>query len=129
MKRASLVLVGVFGLAACGGGGQQSAPPASQAPAAAPATAAAAPAAASEAAPAAPQFGVPECDEYLTKLAACADHVPEQMKGAIMQQLEQTKAQWKAAASTAAGKAALATGCKQATEAAKTSMKASGCTW
>jgi hypothetical protein len=47
----------------------------------------------------------------------------------VRQQLDQTKAAWKQAASTPQGKAGLAMGCKQALDSAKTSMAAYGCSW
>lgn len=95
--------------------------PAAQAPAAPPAAAAAAPAA---------EFGVPECDEYLTKYLTCIDSkVPEAARASVRQGLDQTKAGWKQIAATPEGKAGLANACKQATEAAKTAMTAYGCTF
>jgi hypothetical protein len=45
------------------------------------------------------------------------------------QSLDQTKAQWKQAASTPGGKSALASGCKAATDAARTAMSAYGCSF
>ena len=81
--------------------------PAAGAPAAAPATApaAAAATATTAAAPAAvSEFGVPECDNYLTKYMACIDSkVPEGARATVRQALDQTKAQWKQAAATPAG--------------------------
>lgn len=120
-------LVATIALAACGGGASQEqsapqAPPATQAPAA---TTAAAPAATGAA-----EFGVPECDEYINKYVACIDSkVPEAGRAMIRQQLDQTKAQWKQAASTPEGKAGLAGACKTMTETAKTAMAAYGCTF
>jgi hypothetical protein len=111
---------------ACGGG-QTSQPPATTAPAT---TAPATTQAAAPAAPAAAEFGVAECDEYITKYLACVDSkVPEGMRGMVRQQLDQTKAQWKQAASTPQGKEGLAMGCKAATDAARTAMQAYGCTF
>jgi hypothetical protein len=76
------------------------------------------------------EFGVPECDDYMRKYLACIDSkVPESARVMMRQQIDQTKASWKQAASTEQGKAALATGCRQATEAAKAAMQAYGCTW
>ena len=103
-----------FGFVACGGGSSSDAKPASSAPAAV----------------AAGDFGVPECDEYFTKYLACIDtKVPESARAMVRQSLDQTKAQWKQAASTAEGRAGLAMGCKQATDAAKMSMQAYGCSF
>jgi hypothetical protein len=92
------------------------------------AAASAAPAAA--AAVAAGDFGVPECDEYFRKYLACInDKVPEAARATVKQSLEQTRAQWQRAAETPEGKSALASGCTQATAAAKQAMTAYGCQW
>jgi hypothetical protein len=110
-----------FTLAGCSGGGESAKPAASAAPPAA--TTASATTGATE-------FGVPECDDYFKKYLACIDSkVPEAARAQVRQGLDQTKAAWTQAASTPSGKAALATGCKQATETAKTAMTAYGCTW
>lgn len=115
-------------LIGCGGGEKPAAAPPSSAPAATPAAAAAAPPAATAAG--ASGFGVPECDEYITKYLACIDtKVPEAARAMVRQGLDQTKASWQQAAATPQGKQGLAAGCKQATEAAKQAMSAYGCTW
>ena len=76
------------------------------------------------------EFGVPECDSYMNKYVACVESkVPQATRAMMMQQLEQTKAAWKQAASTPQGKAALAQGCSQAEAAAKQAMSAYGCSW
>ena len=107
--------------AACG----EAPAPAKTAPAAAPTQAAAAPVPA-----AAAEFGVAECDDYMTKYLACVDSkVPEAARAALRQSLDQTKAQWKQAASTPEGKSGLAMACKQMTETAKVSMTAYGCSF
>jgi hypothetical protein len=122
MIQRSLAAAFVAGLALAGcsgGGSEKAAPPSSEAPA----TTAAASAGAAE-------FGVPECDEYLSKYLACIDSkMPEAGRAMARQALDQTKAQWKQAASTPSGKAGLATGCKAAMDAAKTSMSAYGCSF
>jgi hypothetical protein len=125
MSLRALAVVLVAGLAAaCGGASENPAP--AQSAAAPPATTAAAattPAAGAE-------FGVAECDDYIRKYLACIDSkVPEAGRAIARQSLDQTKTQWKAAASTPEGKASLATGCRAATDAAKTSMAAYGCTF
>ena len=113
-----------FTMGACSGGGESARPPAASPQAAAPATTSAA------ATTAGAEFGVPECDDYFKKYLACIDSkVPEAARAQVRQSLDQTKAAWKQAASTPEAKAALATGCKQATETAKTAMAAYGCTW
>jgi hypothetical protein len=115
----AVALAATLAVAACGAGSQQQPPPpATQAPAT---TVAAAATGAAE-------FGVPECDDYINKYVACIDSkVPEAGRAMIRQQLDQTKAQWKQAASTPEGKAGLAAGCKAATDAARTAMAAYGC--
>lgn len=120
----SVALAAALAVAACGGGAsqQQSAAPVTQAPAS---TAAAAPAATGVS-----EFGVPECDDYMSKYVACIDSkVPEAARAMVRQGLDQTKAQWKQAASTPEGKAGLAAGCKAASDAARTAMAAYGCTF
>lgn len=107
---------------ACG----EAPPPAKTAPAATPAAAAPSAPAASTAS----GFGVPECDDYMTKYLACIDSkVPEAARAAVRQGVEQTKASWAQAAQTPQGKEGLAMACKQATEAAKAAMSAYGCTF
>jgi hypothetical protein len=120
-----VALAACLTIAACGGGEAEkpAAPPATQAPATTAAAAPAAPAAGAE-------FGVAECDDYMAKYVACIDSkVPEAGRAMVRQQLDQTKASWKQAASTPEGKAGLATACKQMTETAKTAMAAYGCTF
>ncbi len=76
------------------------------------------------------KIGVPECDEYVAKYTACINSkVPEATRGTFQQAYTQMVQQWKAAASTDAGKSALATGCKAALDGAKQSMQAFGCSW
>lgn len=76
------------------------------------------------------EFGVPECDRYIKKYVDCVESkVPESARGMMKQQLEQSKAAWKQAASTPQGREGLAMGCTQAEAAAKPAMSAYGCTW
>ena len=123
----NLSLAAALVAAACGGGGTQSAPQPKK-PAAPPASTAAQPPATTAAAEG--DFGVKECDDYVRKYLACVDSkVPEAARAMVRQSLDQTKAQWKAAAATPQGKAGLASGCKTAHEMAKQSMAAYGCQW
>lgn len=89
-------------------------------------------------APAAPKmttasFGVPECDDYVRKYLACIDtKVPEAQRAQIRQALAQTEAAWQdwlKQVQNDAEKAALAQGCKSATEAARQAMSGYGCTF
>jgi len=102
------------------------APAASTAPAVTVAPATTAPAVASAGA----EFGVPECDSYVKSWLACVDSkVPEAMRGTYRTAIEQSKAQWKQAASTPQGKAGLATACTQSLAATKQALAAYNCTW
>lgn len=75
-------------------------------------------------------FGVPECDDYIAKYEACINNnVPDAARAMVRQQLDATRAAWKQAAATAEGKAALATGCRAASDTARTAMQAYGCTF
>jgi hypothetical protein len=74
-------------------------------------------------------FGVAECDEYMKKYLACVDKLAPAAQTQARQALEQSRAAWKQAASTDQGKAALATTCKAASDAAAPSMRAQGCSW
>jgi hypothetical protein len=122
-------------LAAC----QQSAPPpAAAAPAKPAASAPAQPAAQPATQPAAQPVavaatadstGVPECDDYLNKYQACVDSkVPDSVRATFKQSLDQTRAAWRTAMATPAGKEGMAAACKQARDSAKTAMAPYGCT-
>ena len=79
---------------------------------------------------AAGKTGVPECDDYLTKVDACiAGKVPAAARAQFNAAVEQNRKAWQQAASTPQGKAGLAAVCKQATEAAKTTYKTYNCTF
>lgn len=73
--------------------------------------------------------GVPECDDYLTKVKAClTDKVPAEQRAGLEGALEQSRTAWTQAASTPQGKAALASACKTALEQSKAQYSAMGCT-
>jgi hypothetical protein len=117
-----LALVVVAMMMGCGGGG-------GQAPESTPSTAPAEPAAPAPTA-SAESIGVPECDEYLSKVEKCiTDHVPDDMKAMQQQNMETMRDQWRQAAQTETGKATLAAGCKAALDAAKSSLAAYNCEW
>jgi len=111
-----------LGCYACG---SSAAPPVPPAPAPA-ASSAPAPAASASAASG---FGVAECDDYMKKYLACIDRLAPAAQGQARQVLEQSRAAWKQAAATEQGRAALATTCKAASDAAATAMRAQGCAW
>jgi len=73
--------------------------------------------------------GVPECDDYLAKYEACIGKIPEAAHTPYQQALAQTRKSWRQLATTPQGKSALAQACKTASEQARLSMKAFGCTF
>lgn len=82
--------------------------------------------AAKPAATASAGMGVPECDEYLTKVMACVkDKVPEAQRKMMEDGINASKASWAAVAD----KTQLAASCKQAMEQAKASYGAMGCSF
>ena len=127
MKIKSLaVIVGVALVSAACGGSSSSAPPATTAP-----PVITAPAASSSlGTTAAGEFGVPECDSYMSKYKACLDSkVPDNVKPMLKTTLDQTAAAWRQAASTPQGKSALAQACAQQETLAKQTLAPYGCTW
>jgi hypothetical protein len=118
--RSMFVFVTVLTCSACG---NSAAPPAvatSSAPAASSAPASSV---------AAGEFGVAECDDYMKKYLACVDKLAPAAQSAARQGLEQSRVAWKQAAATEQGRAALATTCKAASDAAAPAMRAQGCAW
>jgi hypothetical protein len=76
------------------------------------------------------KVGVPECDEYIQKYEACINSkVPEAQRGMYKSSFETMRKSWKDAAANPQGKAALATGCKQALDTAKQTLSAYSCAW
>jgi len=119
MRLLSVLCLAAVSAVACGGGGSSSKPAAGGAASASQGSTGGA-----------AEFGVPECDHYLNKYVACIESkVPQASRAMMMQQLEQTKAAWKQAASTPQGKASLAQGCTQAEAAAKQALSLYGCSW
>jgi hypothetical protein len=121
MVRVRSMVVFVIGLACYACGGNAAPPPATSSTPSASAT----PASTTSAA----EFGVTECDDYIRKYSACIDKLAPAAQAASRQALEQSRAAWKQAAATEQGKAALASSCKAASDAAAPTMRAQGCTW
>jgi hypothetical protein len=114
----ALVLVPMSMAVGCGGGQPPPSKPAANAGGKASAT------------PSASTIGVPECDDYLTKVEACiAGHVPEDARAMQRQSMDQMRDQWRQAASNPTAKAGLAAGCKAALDAARSSFSSYGCEW
>jgi hypothetical protein len=119
------VVIGVALASIACGGSSTSQPPATTV---APATTA--PAGTSLGTTAAGEFGVAECDSYMTKYRACLDSkVPDNVKPMLKTTLDQTAAAWRQAASTPQGKAALAQSCAQQETLAKQTLAPYGCAW
>jgi hypothetical protein len=72
---------------------------------------------------------VPECDDYVKKMMACMDKMPEAARTSARTAFDQSREQWKAAAATTEGRSALSMTCKAATDTARTAMSAYGCEW
>src|SRR5688500_3605085 len=64
-------------------------------------------------------IGVAECDEYIKKMSECSTKMAPEAAGPMKESMETMKKAWKDASSTPEGKTALASGCKQALDAAK----------
>ena len=76
------------------------------------------------------KIGVPECDEYISKWEACVNSkVPEAQRAQYKSSFDTLRKSWKDAAANPQGKAALATGCKQALDTAKQTLSAYSCAW
>lgn len=70
--------------------------------------------------------GVPECDQYLTKVMACVkDKMPEAQRKAVEDSIAQSKSSWAAVTD----KTQLAATCKAAMDQAKASYGAMGCSF
>jgi hypothetical protein len=76
------------------------------------------------------KIGIAECDDYIAKYETCIrGKVPEAARATLESSLKTSREQWKKAAENAQSRGTLAAACKQASDAAATSMKAYGCTW
>ena len=77
-------------------------------------------------------IGVPECDEYIKKYEACLTKIAPKapaVEGPMKQAFETARKGWKDAAANPAGKASLASACKQAMDTAKASTSVYACEW
>ena len=86
---------------------------------------------AARAVPAAAQdVGVPSCDNFLKTYQSCVlSKAAEAQRATATAAIEQTKANWKAVAATADGKAQLDATCKETTEKMKKDVAALNCPW
>lgn len=73
-------------------------------------------------------IGVTECDEFMSKYAACIDKMPEAARKSMLDALQQMSESWKDVA-TGPGRSALASACKTADESSKKAFESMGCTW
>jgi hypothetical protein len=130
-----VVIVAALASHACGGKADSqpaasSTPQASTAPATTTPPASVTPASTAPASTtASADFGVAECDDYFKKYLACIDKLAPAAQTQARQVVEQSRTAWKQAASSVEGKAALASTCKAASDAAATAMRAQGCAW
>lgn len=73
-------------------------------------------------------IGVLQCDDYLTKVAACIDHkVPEAKRAELRVGVEQSRLSWKQATATTRDRDALPTACGIAHEQAREELASFGC--
>ncbi len=73
-------------------------------------------------------IGVPECDRYLAQATKCSDKLGT-AAGELRSTIDEIRKTWKDIASTPEGKQALASACRDALEALRTTMRPLGCTW
>ena len=76
------------------------------------------------------KVGVPECDNYLDRYAACVEHkAPASARPAMEKNLAATRDAWRRAATTDGAREQLEKACKMARAAATRAMGAFGCKW
>jgi predicted metalloprotease with PDZ domain len=74
--------------------------------------------------------GIADCDEFIEKYERCVkSKVPESARNIFSENLESMRANWRAAAATPKGRAALTQGCRSALEQARASLSTYGCAW
>ena len=75
-------------------------------------------------------IGVASCDSFLSTYKSCiSTKLPGDQQAAVGAALEQTKANWKAVAASADGKAKLDATCKETAEKMKKEVAALNCAW
>jgi hypothetical protein len=74
-------------------------------------------------------IGVAECDDYVKKMTDCSTKVSPAAAGPMKESIETMKKAAKDAAATPESKTALARGCKQALDAAKSAYASMGCSF
>ena len=124
------LLAAAVGFSACGGSTTNTATTNTANKAATNAATTAANSAANTTTASADKIGIPECDDYIEKYEACVNSkVPEAQRAALKSAFETARNSWKQAAANPQGKAAIASGCKQAHDMAKQQMSAYSCAW
>lgn len=73
-------------------------------------------------------IGVTECDDFMSKYAACIEKMPETVRKSMLDALQQMSDAWKEVAA-GPGRDALAKACKTADESSKKAFESMGCTW
>jgi hypothetical protein len=74
-------------------------------------------------------IGVPECDSYLGKYEKCIERAPADRRKPLHENLDGTRAAWKALADNPGARPGLAQACSLALDTARTSMTQYDCTW
>ncbi len=73
-------------------------------------------------------IGIPVCDDFLARYAACVnDKIPAQARPAFEQSLQATRDGWKQVLSTPNGRDTLEAVCKQVKESTAATVQAYGC--
>ena len=74
--------------------------------------------------------GVPECDDYLRNYIRCIEAtMPEASRKPMRDAMTDAAKAWRDAAANPGTSAALAEGCRAATDAARSAFSTMGCTW
>jgi hypothetical protein len=72
-------------------------------------------------------IGVAECDDYVQKMTLCSMKVAADVAGPMMEATATMKKAWKDSAAVQDTKVALASGCKQALDTARSAYASAGC--
>jgi hypothetical protein len=85
---------------------------------------------AEEVVPGLERVGVPECDDYLRNYIRCIEAtMPEASRKPMRDAMTEAAKAWRDVAANPGTSAALAEGCRAATDAAKSAFSTMGCTW
>jgi hypothetical protein len=75
------------------------------------------------------EIGLPECDDYLSKVRQCIENAPAERKKSLEENLARTRATWKTLAENAGARPGLPQACRLALQTAQRAMKQYACAW